>query len=70
MKISDIRPEIFALADETEKAIRPVFDAIDETALITDAFFCSAGRRGAQIGIDPEALAEYIGARFADLTET
>ena len=33
MKISDIRPEIFALADETEKAIRPVFDAIDETAL-------------------------------------
>ena len=33
MKISDIKPEIFALADETEKAIRPVFDAIDETAL-------------------------------------
>ena len=42
---------------------------IDETALLTDAFFCSAGRLGAQIGIDPEALADYIGAQFADLTE-
>ena len=42
---------------------------IDETALLTDAFFCSAGRLGAQIGIYPEALAGYIGAQFADLTE-
>ena len=42
---------------------------IDETALITDAFFCSAGRRGAQIRVDPEALAGYVGAEFADLTE-
>ena len=42
---------------------------IDETALLTDAFFCSAGRLGAQIGIDPEALAGHIGAQFADLTE-
>ena len=42
---------------------------IDETALLTDAFFCSAGRLGAQIGINPEALAGYIGAQFADLTE-
>ncbi len=33
MKISDIRPEIWALAEETEKTIRPVFDRIDETAL-------------------------------------
>ena len=32
MKISDIRPEIFTLADETEKGLRSVFDAIDETA--------------------------------------
>ena len=42
---------------------------IDETALITDAFFCSAGRRGAQMEVDPEALAAYVGAAFADLTE-
>ena len=33
MKISDIRPEIWALAEETEKMIRPVFNRIDETAL-------------------------------------
>ncbi len=42
---------------------------IDETALITDAFFCSAGRRGAQIEVSAQALAESIGAAFADLTE-
>ena len=41
---------------------------IDETALLTDAFFCSAGRLGAQLGIDPETLADYIGAQFADLS--
>ena len=41
---------------------------IDETALLTDAFFCSAGRLGAQIGVDPETLADYIGAQFADLS--
>ena len=48
---------------------KPFPTFIDETALITDAFFCSAGRRGAQIGVDPQALADYIGAVFADLTE-
>ena len=48
---------------------KPFSTWIDETALLTDAFFCSAGRLGAQIGIDPEALAGYIGAQFADLTE-
>ena len=48
---------------------KPFPTFIDETALITDAFFCSAGRRGAQMGVDPQALAEHIGAVFADLTE-
>ena len=48
---------------------KPFPTYIDETALITDAFFCSAGRRGAQMGVDPPVLAEYIGAAFADLTE-
>lgn len=42
---------------------------IDETALIADAFFCSAGRVGAQIEVSPEALCAYIGGTFADLTE-
>ena len=48
---------------------KPLPTYIDETALITDAFFCSAGRRGAQIRVDVRALAEYVGAEFADLTE-
>ena len=48
---------------------KPLPTYIDETALITDAFYCSAGRRGAQIRVDPQALADYIGAEFADLTE-
>ena len=33
MKISDIRPEIYELAAETEKTIQSVFDGIDKTAL-------------------------------------
>ena len=33
MKISDIRPEIYELAAETEKTIRSVFNRIDEIAL-------------------------------------
>ena len=48
---------------------KPFPTFIDETALITDRFFCSAGRRGAQMEVDPRALADYIGAGFADLTE-
>ena len=48
---------------------KPFPTFIDETALITDAFFCSAGRRGAQIEVSAEALCEYIGGTFADLTE-
>ena len=48
---------------------KPFPTFIDETALITDAFCCSAGRRGAQMELSPEALADYIGAAFADLTE-
>ena len=47
---------------------KPFPTFIDETALISDAFFCSAGRRGAQVELSAEALADYIGAEFADLT--
>lgn len=32
MKISDIRPEIYALAEEVEKELRPEFEAIEKTA--------------------------------------
>ena len=41
----------------------------DEIALISERFCCSAGRRGAQVEVDTEALAELVGAAFADLTE-
>ena len=48
---------------------KPFPTFIDETALITDSFCCSAGRVGAQIETDVQQLAEYISAEFADLTE-
>lgn len=40
---------------------------IDETATLCDEIYVSAGQRGLQIGISPEALAEYTDAVFADL---
>ena len=45
---------------------KPFPTFIDETALLTDSFYCSAGRVGAQIGVAAESLARYIGAEFAD----
>ena len=47
---------------------KPFPTFIDETALLTDRFYCSAGRVGAQVELDAEVLAGYIGADFADLT--
>lgn len=47
---------------------KPFPTFIDETALLCERFYCSAGRVGAQVEVDAEALAEYIGAEFADLT--
>ncbi|MCQ2474964.1 MAG: Cys-tRNA(Pro) deacylase [Clostridia bacterium] len=41
---------------------------IDETAILFDRIYVSAGIRGAMIGIDPNALAEYVGAEFVDVT--
>lgn len=40
---------------------------IDETAELFDEIAVSAGVRGAQIIINGTALAEYLGAKFADL---
>lgn len=42
---------------------------IDETAILFDNIYVSAGMRGEQLIIDPEALARYIGANFADVTK-
>ena len=41
---------------------------IDETAVLFDRIYFSAGKRGVQIILSPEILAEFIGAEFADLT--
>ena len=41
---------------------------IDETATLFDKIYVSAGVRGAMLGINPDALAEYIGAKMADVT--
>ena len=42
---------------------------IDETAILFDSIYFSAGKRGVQIILSPETLAEFIGAEFADLTK-
>ena len=41
----------------------------DETAILFDQIYVSAGQRGEQIIVNPEALAAYLGADFADLTK-
>lgn len=42
---------------------------IDETAVLFDKIYFSAGKRGVQIILEPDVLAEFIGAEFADLTK-
>ena len=42
---------------------------IDETAILYDEIAVSAGARGHQMILNPEALADLIGAEFADITK-
>ncbi|MBQ2678581.1 MAG: Cys-tRNA(Pro) deacylase [Firmicutes bacterium] len=42
---------------------------IDETAILFDKIYLSGGKRGCQLYIDPQVLADFIGAEFADLTK-
>lgn len=42
---------------------------IDETAILFDEIYFSAGKRGAQIIMNPLELAAFIKAYFADLTK-
>ena len=44
----------------------PVF--VDEWAALLEEVFCSAGRRGLEIAVAPDAFARAVGARFASLT--
>lgn len=49
------------------KKLYPTF--IDETAVLFEKIAVSAGVRGGQIIIEPEALAEYVKAKMTDLCE-
>ena len=42
---------------------------IHETAIVFDEIYVSAGQRGLQMRVNPEQLADYVGAPFADLTK-
>ena len=42
---------------------------IDETAILFDKIYLSGGKRGCQLYIDPQVLADFIDAEFADLTK-
>ena len=41
----------------------------DETAQLFDKIYVSAGQRGVQMIVDPVQLAEYVDAKFADVTK-
>ncbi|MBR4858880.1 MAG: Cys-tRNA(Pro) deacylase [Clostridia bacterium] len=43
---------------------------IDETATLFDKIYISAGVRGIMLGIEPNALAEYVNAKLLDVTVT
>lgn len=48
---------------------KPFPVVIDELALLLSAFCVSAGKRGFQVEVDPQAIAAYTHAKFADVTE-
>ena len=54
-------------ADKAEDLITVL--RIDETAILFDKIYVSAGMRGEQVILNPETLAEFIGADFADVTK-
>ena len=47
---------------------KPFPTFIDETAMLYDRIYISAGKRGAQIIINGEVLADFIGALLVDIT--
>lgn len=47
---------------------KPFRTTIDETAMLFDTIYFSAGRIGAQIEMSPDDLVDMISARYADLT--
>lgn len=41
---------------------------IDETAVLFDKIYVSAGIRGAMLGVEPNELADFVKAKFEDVT--
>ena len=41
---------------------------IDETACLFDKIYVSAGVKGAMLGIEPDKLADFVGAKMVDVT--
>lgn len=48
---------------------KPFPTRVHETAQLFDSVFVSAGRRGCQVEIAPDALCALVGAQYADLTD-
>ena len=49
---------------------KPFPTVIDESAILFEKIYVSAGVRGIMLGIEPAALADYVGAKLLDLTVT
>lgn len=49
---------------------KPFPTVIDETATLFEKIYVSAGVRGIMLGIEPDALADYVGAKLLDVTVT
>jgi len=48
---------------------KPYATTIDDTAADLSLIYVSAGKVGAQVGVDPQVLARFVGAGFAPLTK-
>ena len=48
---------------------KPYPTYIDETCILYDKIYISAGKRGEMLSINPEELIDFVGAETADLTK-
>ena len=48
---------------------KPYPTYIDETCILYDRIYISAGKRGEMLSINPEELIDFVGAETADLTK-
>ena len=49
---------------------KPFPTVIDESAILFEKIYVSAGVRGIMLGIEPAALVDYVGAKLLDVTVT